>query len=74
VHEIRALTLPPIVIHFISPMTKPRKKAADRRSVLVVVRVTKAEEKAMKKAAKVAGVKFSAWLRGKMLHERNSDQ
>lgn len=51
-------------------MNRPKKKAADRRSVLIAFRVTKAEHKAMKAAAKKAGKSFSAWVRGKVMEVR----
>lgn len=44
-----------------------KKKAAERRSVLIVVRVTKAERKRLQAEAKKFGYKFSELLRKRLL-------
>jgi len=48
-------------------MPKPKMKAADRRSVILMVRVTKAEGKRLRAEAKTFGYKLSELLRKRLL-------
>lgn len=48
-------------------MGRPRKKTSDKRSVLLVIRVTKDEQKVMQAAAKKLNFTLSAWMREKLL-------
>jgi hypothetical protein len=45
----------------------PKKKAADRRSKVLLVRVTTQERKQLEREAKAEGVKLSEWMRRKLL-------
>jgi hypothetical protein len=48
-------------------MVRLKKKPADKRSKVILVRVTPGERKRLEKEAKSVGVKLSEWMRRKLL-------
>ena len=51
---------------------RPKKPKADRRGIMVSIRLTKAEYERLSEAAKRAGIKLSAYLRNLLTRKKET--